>query len=197
MLTINSIQEFRSKVLHKEEIRENDIGFASTCFCYMISAEGTFDSDWTRECRGITFDNVSGTVNGRSLHKFFNVNERASTQINALDWSKVVRVMDKRDGCCDEHTVLITADGPKSIKEICGTEYFGLVLGWNHLVNEECWTPILAHSVKPNNGDWYEIVLENGETIKLTGNHLVWVKKKSAYVRVDALTLDDEVQVVD
>jgi RNA ligase len=35
---------------------------------------------------------------GRPLHKFFNVNEREETLLQNLDWSKVVRVMDKRDG---------------------------------------------------------------------------------------------------
>jgi RNA ligase len=50
-------------------------------------------------------------VSGRPLHKFFNVNERDETKIENLDWSKVVRVMDKRDGSMI-HSVM-TADGVK------------------------------------------------------------------------------------
>ena len=109
MLNIKNTAEFRKNVLHKEEIRESDIGHGVTCFCYMVSAEGTFDSDWLRECRGITFDSVTGNVNGRPLTKFFNVNEKESTQVANLDWSKVVRVMDKRDGSM--LTSVLTSDG--------------------------------------------------------------------------------------
>ena len=97
MLQINDINEFRSKVAHKEEIREADIGEGCTSFCYMISADGTFDDAWSRECRGIVFD-AGGAVVGRPLHKFFNVGEREETRAENLVWSKVVRVMDKRDG---------------------------------------------------------------------------------------------------
>ena len=105
MLDIKHIDEFRSHVAHKEEMREMDIGEGCTSFCYMIAAEGTFDDAWSRECRGIVFDNKTGAVIGRPLHKFFNVNERESTRVENLDWSKVTRVMDKRDGSMI-HTVI-------------------------------------------------------------------------------------------
>lgn len=94
---ITSIEEFRLNTSHKQEIREADIGHGFKSFCYMISAEGTFETDWLRECRGIVF-NEAGQVTGRPLHKFFNVGERPSTHVENLDWSKVTRVMDKSDG---------------------------------------------------------------------------------------------------
>lgn len=98
MLKIESLDEFRSHVAHKEEMREAEIGEGCTSFCYMIAADGTFDDAWSRECRGIVFNTALGKVTGRPLHKFFNVGERESTRVENLDWSKVVRVMDKRDG---------------------------------------------------------------------------------------------------
>ncbi len=97
MLTINSIEEFRSHVAHKEEIREAEIAPGLISFCYMISAEGTFDTPWLRECRGIVFDKETGKVVGRPLHKFFNVNERAESRVENLP-STIARMMDKRDG---------------------------------------------------------------------------------------------------
>src|ERR1039458_559583 len=96
MLMITNIDEFRKQIAHKEEIRENDLGRGLTSFCYMIAGDGTFDNFEARECRGIVFKD--GKVVGRPIHKFFNVNERKSTRVENLDWSKVVRVMDKRDG---------------------------------------------------------------------------------------------------
>lgn len=112
MLLISNIAELREKVAHKEEIRETKIPsgfeFASdlTTFCYMIAVDDTFNDAHSRECRGIVF-NDRGDVVGRPLHKFFNVNEREETQVHKLDWSKITRVMDKRDGSMI-HTVIVS-----------------------------------------------------------------------------------------
>ena len=97
MLSITNINDLREKVVHKEEIKESILFNELTSFCYMISAEDTFDDDWARECRGIVF-NRFGKVCGRPLHKFFNVNERDSTQVSTIEWGRVARVMEKRDG---------------------------------------------------------------------------------------------------
>jgi RNA ligase len=99
MLTdIVDLNTFVKAIEHKEEMRVASIGHGMTSVCYMISAEGTFDDEYSRECRGIVFDSQLGMVTGRPLHKFFNLNERAESRVENLDWSKVVRVMDKRDG---------------------------------------------------------------------------------------------------
>lgn len=105
-LDVGTLAEFRARVGHKEEIREIDLGRGLVTFCYMIAAESTFDDAWSRECRGIVFDTTTGGVVARPLHKFFNVNERPATHIDALDWSRVSRVMDKRDGSMI-HTVAV------------------------------------------------------------------------------------------
>jgi RNA ligase len=109
MLTINSLDEFRSKVARKQEIREAEIAPNLISFCYMVSAEGTFDDAWSRECRGIVFDKRTGEVVGRPLHKFFNVNEREETRPENLP-SKITRLMDKRDGSMI-HTVKVENEG--------------------------------------------------------------------------------------
>ena len=95
---ITGIDEFRANVLHREEIREADISDHSKSFCYMISSEGTFDTPWLRECRGIVFSKNTGQVTGRPLHKFFNVGEREETRFENLDWTQIKRIMVKRDG---------------------------------------------------------------------------------------------------
>ena len=105
MLKITDIDELRQKIAHKEEIRESKLSEDLTSFCYMIAADNTFDNAWARECRGIVFDRF-GKVCSRPLHKFFNVNEREETRVENLDWSNVVRVMEKRDGSMI-HTVKV------------------------------------------------------------------------------------------
>jgi len=71
-----------------------------TVVCYMIQDEDTFAGPHEhveRECRGITF-HANGTIAARCLHKFFNVGEREDTQPHALQWQRVTRIMEKRDG---------------------------------------------------------------------------------------------------
>ena len=97
---ITSLDEFWDKVKHKPEIRliEQPNGF--TTVCAMISDKDTYSGEeeaWLRECRGITFDR-DGKIACRTLHKFFNVNERVNTKAEALDWSSVKRSMTKMDG---------------------------------------------------------------------------------------------------
>lgn len=71
-----------------------------TVVCYMLQDEDTFAGEnfaFERECRGITFDE-SGNLSARTLHKFFNVGEREDNRPDRIDWSRVVRIMEKRDG---------------------------------------------------------------------------------------------------
>jgi hypothetical protein len=42
----------------------------------MISGKDTFDNEWARECRGITFY-PDGRIASRSMHKFFNIGDEA------------------------------------------------------------------------------------------------------------------------
>ncbi len=144
MLNITSLSEFRNKVSHKDEIREASIGPDEVSFCYMIAAENTFDTPEALECRGIVFDNLSGTVASRPLHKFFNVGERNSTRVENIDWSKAVRVMDKRDGSLI-HTV-ISGDGIrlKSKK----TYESGVALAANSWIRHPSNSNVLAFCIK-------------------------------------------------
>lgn len=50
-----------------------------------------------RECRGLTF-HKDGRIAARKFHKFFNLGEKAETQIDVVDWSVPHRVLMKEDG---------------------------------------------------------------------------------------------------
>ena len=161
---ITHIDEFKSHICHQEEIREMVIGDDLTSFCYMISAPDTFNTAWARECRGIVFNNKSGAVVARPLHKFFNVNEREQTQLHALDWTKVVRVMDKLDGSMI-HTVAnengVRLKSKKSFNSdvaLAATDWLNSAVGENtrkfcsHVVERNCtaifeWTSPTARIV--------------------------------------------------
>jgi RNA ligase len=51
-----------------------------------------------RECRGIIFDSKTGNIIRRPFHKFFNVNERESTQDHSVDLSRGHAILEKLDG---------------------------------------------------------------------------------------------------
>ncbi|HEX9816342.1 MAG TPA: RNA ligase, partial [Candidatus Thermoplasmatota archaeon] len=71
-----------------------------TVVCYAVVDDEVFEGEnapYERECRGVTFAR-DGSIVSRPLHKFFNVGERPSSQLDALDWGNVTRITLKRDG---------------------------------------------------------------------------------------------------
>ena len=94
---------------------------------------------------------------------------------------------EKMDGCCSEETEIITDSGVMTIKQICDSNFSGNVLSYNIHENVFEFKPILSTSVQRNNNDWYELELENGDIIRLTGNHKVWLPELNCYRRVDKL----------
>lgn len=97
---IECLNDILPHIAHLPEIRLNvhENGFST--LCYMISKHDTFSGEhaaFARECRGITFY-PDGKIASRTIDKFFNVNERESTQRNVLPWDMVIRIMSKLDG---------------------------------------------------------------------------------------------------
>ena len=105
---IKSLTAFKDAVGSKEEIRFMEQSNGTIVGCYLIAMDSTFDNPYARECRGIVF-NKDGDVISRPLSKFFNVNEKASTQTALIPWDSVVRCMNKRDGSMI-HTVKVGID---------------------------------------------------------------------------------------
>lgn len=88
---VNTNEQIRSKVDEHSD---------HTVLCYMVQDEDTFagkHEHYERECRGISFG-PDGIISARTLHKFFNIGQREDVQAEKLEWSKVIRIMEKRDG---------------------------------------------------------------------------------------------------
>lgn len=64
---------------------------------YILNLPETFHNPVEKECRGIIFY-ADGRIMSRRLHKFFNVNERAETLVENLDFSKPHCILEKLDG---------------------------------------------------------------------------------------------------
>jgi len=101
---IRTIDDVLPHIKDREEfiVAERDFG---TVINYMVSMPDTFDMSGPddlggairRECRGIKFY-PDGKIAARTLHKWFNINERAETQTHEIDMSKPHATEDKRDG---------------------------------------------------------------------------------------------------
>jgi hypothetical protein len=143
---------------------------------------------YTLSCRGLVVD-INGNILARPFQKFKNYQEHDPSEI---DLTEDYELLEKVDGCCHEDTVIITNDGEKTIKEICDGNSKDSVLSYDIELNNFEFKKIIGTSILDNNDDWYEIELYDGNSIKLTGNHKVWLPMLNCYRRVDELNGDEE-----
>lgn len=108
----------------------------------------------------------------------------------------------KVDGCVSGDTIVELENGVrlpiaevvdkrmkckiKSFDETTGKIVYSDIIDWMHNVEDS----------DPAQKQWYEIELENGRKLKITGNDSVYVKNKG-WVKVENLTNDDELLLDD
>lgn len=105
---ITNLSQVEEAIKGRDEfiIAEREFGYVVN---YLVNFEDTFPRLNTkdealnelyalrRECRGIKFDK-DGKLIARTLHKFFNMNERAETEMQNVDFSDPFVILDKLDG---------------------------------------------------------------------------------------------------
>lgn len=157
--------------------------------------ESDFRQKIVRESRGIILDEHNDyKVVCKAFDKFFNYGEELAAEIN---WD-TAKIQEKLDGCLSGETKIITDKGDFSIKEICEKKDEYKVLTFNHELNKLEYNEIEETSIKENDGkQWFDIELENGENIKITGNHKVWLENLECYRRVDELKEGDEIMFIE
>lgn len=98
-----TIDEVRLAIKDRPEFIEANRG-DHIIFNYNVNFLDTFppvidrETAIRRELRGLIFDAESGLVCSRRFQKFFNMNERAETLFENIDWSKRHWIMEKLDG---------------------------------------------------------------------------------------------------
>lgn len=102
---------------------------------------------------------------------------------------------EKLDGCLNENIQLETEDGIKTIKDICENKYNGKIKSFDIFNNEIFYDNIIDYSIQENINNWYEIELENGHKLLLTGNHKIWIPSLMCYRSVTDLTGDEEILI--
>jgi len=105
----------------------------------------------------------------------------------------------KLDGCLSGDTIVnLKNNGKKTLKEIYDNKIEDEILSYNEKKRRNEYKKIMgsyknAVDVKEDNHIWYEILLKSGETIQITGNHLVYLPILKCWRRVDELNGGDEV----
>ena len=103
----------------------------------------------------------------------------------------LISITSKWHGCVDANTIINTNEGKKTIKEIVDNKLNVLIEAFDINTQQKVFVPIDDYYLKENDGDWYEIELENGQKIKITGNNPVWLPELNCYRRVDELLEGD------
>jgi len=131
---------------------------------YNVAMEDTFDTPMLRECRGIKFY-PDGRIMARPPHKFFNLNERPETALDALPWETEWQAFTKLDGSLihpgyiydgDMRIVPMTKRGYTSVAELCEEECIldadngDFLLSWWKEALEAGCTPFFEYT-SPNN----------------------------------------------
>lgn len=112
------------------------------------------------------------------------------------DNGNFVKAVTRGDGCLDFDTILETDKGPLKIGDIVEKKIQCKVKAKNLDTNEVIWTPITNWFINKNDFDWYELQTESGKTLKVTGNHLVWLPKKGCFRQVQDLVEGDEFDIL-
>jgi reverse gyrase len=95
------------------------------------------------------------------------------------------------DECLDGDTIIKTAAGHKKISDICiGEKIISYNINDNKFEEDEV-VDVYKNLEMSKNDDMYEIEFENGNILKITGNHKILTKR--GYVRADELNTNDEI----
>lgn len=102
-----------------------------------------------------------------------------------------IHISSKWHGCVDKDTIINTNLGDLTIGEIVNNKLNVNVKAFDIENNNIVYVPIDNWYTIPNDGDWYELTLEDGRTIQITGNNPVWLPELNCYRKVEDLNIND------
>lgn len=102
----------------------------------------------------------------------------------------------KMHGCVERNTVVDTLEyGKKAIGDIVDNKLECHIKAFDIEEDSVVYVPIDNFYFMPNDGEWYEIELEDGTKITITGNNPVWLPLEEIYRRAEDLSIGDTLLV--
>ena len=106
-----------------------------------------------------------------------------------------VVITEKLDGenCLDFSTRLQTPNGEILLGDLCSSVYDDIkVLGYNFETDKIEYCDVLGKKIGKRCDDWYEIELDNGDKLIVTGDHRIFLPTFGCYRKVIDLQVGDE-----
>lgn len=115
-------------------------------------------------------------------------------EIEELKPEDYIAISDKMHGCLEANTILATKEyGDVTIKKIVDEKLRVSVKSFDFKKQKIVWSEIQGFYNHGETNDWYEIELENGQKIQITGNHPVFIPSLNCYRQTKDLKEEDEV----
>lgn len=114
-------------------------------------------------------------------------------EISRLNPDDVVCASTKVHGCVDAETLINTNLGQFTIKHIVYNKLDCLIEAYDTYTQQKVFVPIDQYYHISNDGDWYELELENGIKLTITGNNPVFLPDRNCYRKVWDLKPGDSV----
>ena len=128
--------------------------------------------------------------------KFHYDTEGLQKHMNEINQDDEVYISCKLHGCVEENTIINTLEyGDLTIKEIVDKKLDCKIKAYDVETNEITYVSIDDYYLLKNDGEWYEIELEDGRKIHITGNNPVWLPELNCYRRTDQLKVGDELLI--
>jgi len=108
--------------------------------------------------------------------------------VHVINDNDLVILTEKFHGCVHKDTIVNTFEhGDVTIGWIVDNKVNCNIKSMDTITGEIVYVPIDAFYHVPNDGEWYEIELEDGTKLIITGNNPVWLPDLGIYRRVDSL----------
>jgi hypothetical protein len=111
--------------------------------------------------------------------------------IHKINPDDLISITYKLHGCVSEDTIINTDQGDFTIKFIVDNKLKVNIKAFDIETNQIVYVPIDEYYLLKNDGEWYEIELEDGTTLKITGNNPVWLPELNCYRKAELLNVSD------
>ena len=106
----------------------------------------------------------------------------------------LITLSNKSHGCVSANTLIETLEwGKLTIKEIVDNRLKVKIKAFDISSQEIVWVNVDQYFYIPNEGEWYEIELDDGTKLEITSENPVWLPELDCYRQVDKLILGDNV----